>query len=395
MCTNTIELTEYKPCNIPRDQIPQEIIDELKEKYKSKLQINLKYTKQGDQWLIISQGWVGYIPINNDWNFQINPKVPIRNIFKMLEYAYNIKSFQFLDGLMTCESLPDFYNRLATIFAHRILNRIQKGLYSTYIKQSQELNYVKGKIDIKTMIKHPWKPTLTSQYDNFTQDIEDNQILLWTIYIISRQQICQANTRILIRKVYHALQGYVTLSPFTANDCINRKCNRLNEDYHGLHSLCRFFLENTIPSHDKGNYNSLPFLVDMNQLYEKFVAAWLIQHLPPHLGIKTQHRVEYDSFSFKIDLIIYNKETQENLYVLDTKYKTKIKTSDIEQIIAYTFQQNCNHAIIIEPTNNKPINAKINNMSIRSLNFSLDKDIEVSGNKFLQQLITLNSVQIT
>ena len=133
----------------------------------------------------------------------------------------------------------------------------------------------------------------------------------------------------------------------------------------------------------------------MNQLYEKFVAAWLIQHLPPHLGIKTQHRVEYDSFSFKIDLIIYNKETQENLYVLDTKYKTKIKTSDIEQIIAYTFQQNCNHAIIIEPTNNKPINAKINNMSIRSLNFSLDKDIEVSGNKFLQQLITLNSVQIT
>ena len=34
-------------------------------------------------------------------------------------------------------------------------------------------------------------------------------------------------------------------------------------------------------------------------------------------------------------------------------------------------------------------------MSIRSLNFSLDKDIEVSGNKFLQQLITLNSVQIT
>ena len=133
MCTNTIELTEYKPCNIPRDQIPQEIIDELKEKYKSKLQINLKYTKQGDQWLIISQGWVGYIPINNDWNFQINPKVPIRNIFKMLEYAYNIKSFQFLDGLMTCESLPDFYNRLATIFAHRILYRIQKGLYSTYI----------------------------------------------------------------------------------------------------------------------------------------------------------------------------------------------------------------------------------------------------------------------
>jgi 5-methylcytosine-specific restriction enzyme subunit McrC len=202
---NTVTLIEYKPCNIPRHDIPQDIIDQLKDKYKNKLKINLKYTKKGDQWELIPQGWIGYIPISNDWNFHIKPKVPITNIFGMLEYAYNLKSFQFLDGLMTCESLPDFYNRLATILAHRILKRTQKGLYSTYIKQSRNLSYVKGKIDIKTMIKHPWKPKLYCHYDNFTQDIEDNQILLWTIYIISRQKICQENTRILIRKVYHAL----------------------------------------------------------------------------------------------------------------------------------------------------------------------------------------------
>ncbi|WP_107666655.1 McrC family protein [Cyanothece sp. BG0011] len=387
---NTIELIEYNPCNIPRDRIPQEIIDQLKDKYKNKFKINLKYTKEGDQWEIISQGWIGYIPINNDWNFHIKPKVPITNIFKMLEYAYHLKSFQFLNGLMKCESLPDFYNRLVTIFAHRILNRIQKGLYATYIKQSQELSYLRGKVDIKTMLKHPWKPKLTCHYDNFTQDIEDNQILLWTIYIISRQEICQENTRILIRKAYHALQGYITLSPFTANDCMNRKYNRLNQDYHGLHSLCRFFLENTTPSHKKGNYNSLPFLVNMNQLYEKFIAAWLKQHLPPPLGIKTQHRVNYDSFSFKIDLIIYNQTTKENLYVLDTKYKTKIKEYDIYQIITYTFEQNCHDAILITPNTKNAVNDRINNINIRSLNFSLDDNIEVSGNNFLQQLISQN-----
>ncbi len=387
----TITLTEYKSCNISRDRIPQDIIDQLKDKYNSKLKINLKYTTKGDQWEIISLGYVGYIPINNDWNFHIKPKVPITNIFKMLEYAYNLKSFQFVDGLMSCDSLPDFYNRLATIFAHRILNRIQKGLYSTYIKQSQELSYVRGKVDIKTMLKHPWKPKLTCHYDNFTQDIEDNQILLWTIYIISRQEICQENTSILIRKVYHALQGYVTLLPFTANDCINRKYNRLNEDYHCLHSLCRFFLENTTPSHEKGNYNSLPFLVNMNQLYEKFIAAWLKQHLPPHLGITTQHHVKYKSFSFKIDLIIYNKNTNQNLYVLDTKYKTEIKDSDRTQIIAYATANKCKIGIIINPYSYNILNDKITeNLSIRTLNFSLNEDIDVSGNKFLQQLMTQN-----
>ncbi|MDJ0507946.1 MAG: restriction endonuclease [Crocosphaera sp.] len=384
---NTINLIEYKPFNIARSQIPQEIIDQLKDKYNKKLNVEPKYTKQGDKWEITSQGWVGYIPINNDWNFHIKPKVPITNIFKMLEYAYNLKSFQFLDGLMTCDSLPEFYNRLATILAHRILNRIQKGLYSTYIKHSQALTYVKGKIDIKTMAKYPWKTKLTCHYDKFTQDIEDNQILLWTIYIISRQETCHENTRILMRKVYHALQGYLTLLPFTANDCINRKYNRFNQDYHCLHSLCRFFLDNTTPSHEQGNYNSLPFLVNMNQLYEKFVAAWLKIHLPSHLGIKTQHRVKYDNFSFKIDLIIYHQKTEQNLYVLDTKYKTEITQNDIYQIITYAFEQNCDHGILITPTIKNTVTDKIRNIYLRNIEFCLDKDIETAGNSFLQQLI--------
>jgi 5-methylcytosine-specific restriction enzyme subunit McrC len=125
----------------------------------------------------------------------------------------------------------------------------------------------------------------------------------------------------------------------------------------------------------------------MNQLYEKFVAEWLRIHLPNHLEIKTQHRLEYNTFTLKIDLIIYDKQTHKNSYVLDTKYKTEITQSDIYQIITYAIAQKCNNAIIITPNTSNFLTDKIENIYIRSLNFSLQGDIEEAGNNFLKQLL--------
>ncbi len=52
------------------------------------------------------------------------------NLLGMLEYAYNLKSFHFLDGLIDCNTLEKFYNRLANILVNRILVRCRQGLYN-------------------------------------------------------------------------------------------------------------------------------------------------------------------------------------------------------------------------------------------------------------------------
>jgi 5-methylcytosine-specific restriction enzyme subunit McrC len=46
----------------------------------------------------------------------------------MLEYAYQLKSksFRFLEGLIDCQSLEDFYSQLAYLLARRILDRGRK-----------------------------------------------------------------------------------------------------------------------------------------------------------------------------------------------------------------------------------------------------------------------------
>jgi len=78
----------------------------------------------------------------------------------MLEYAYNLKSFRFLEGLMNCESIEDFYNHLAYVLTDKIIERCRKGLYRIYVPKTEQLAYVRGRLNVQQIIKKPWKSEL-------------------------------------------------------------------------------------------------------------------------------------------------------------------------------------------------------------------------------------------
>ena len=310
----------------------------------------------------------------------------------MLEYAYKLKSFRFIEGLLNCDSLQGFYNNLAYTIAQLILDRVRKGLYRIYIPKTQHLNYVRGRLDILETIKQPWNPRLKCHYQEQTIDIEDNQILLWTLFIISRNSLCSEKVSTIIRKAYHTLQSLVTLKSFTPEDCFRINYNRLNQDYKLLHYLCRFFLENTAPNYNSGNRNTLPFIVNMSKLYELFVAEWLKIHLPSNLIIQSQKRVNIaKNISFQIDLVLYDISTNKNRYILDTKYKYPDSPSsdDVAQVVAYAVSQKCSEVILIYPTTlNHPLDKFVGDIRVRSLTFSLDKNLDKAGNSFLNKLFS-------
>ena len=88
-----------------------------------------------------SRGWIGQIPITDDLLVRISPKVPVGNLlFRMLEVAYNLRSFRLFDGEIQIESLEDVYERIVSILARRVLDRARKGLYRSYIDQVDELH---------------------------------------------------------------------------------------------------------------------------------------------------------------------------------------------------------------------------------------------------------------
>jgi len=387
-----IELTEYSSEEFEINEIEYAIGETLWRNYDKQVTVDFPTPKTGNKWKLTAKGWVGHIPVTPDFHVSLLPKVPLVNLFGMLEYAYELKSFRFLPGLVNCESLEEFYNNLAHVLAQRILDRCRKGFYRAYLPKTGNLAYVRGRLDMRQTIQKPWEVKLKCHYEEHTADIEENQILAWTLFIILRSGLCKERVLPKLRQAYHTLQGLVTLKQFKSEDCIGRNYHRLNEDYQSLHALCHFFLENTGPSHEKGDRTMLPFLIDMAKLYELFVAEWLKENLPSHLFLKFQERINIsDRISFKTDIVLYENSTENPRYILDTKYKTPTSpaSDDVAQVIAYAVSKQCQEVILVYPTSlTYPLDKFIGNIRVRSLTFSLNSNLEEAGKSFLKELFS-------
>jgi 5-methylcytosine-specific restriction enzyme subunit McrC len=386
-----IEITEYVPRKFGREEIDYAIAESLWRKYNNQVAVDFPSPKTNGKWKLTSQGWVGHIPVTSEFHLALRPKVQLKNLFGMWDYAYQLKSFRFLEGLIDCESIEDFYSQLAYLLARRILDRGRKGFYRAYVPKTGQLAYVRGRLNIRQAMRKPWDVKLNCHYEEHSGDIEENQILAWTLFIIGRSGLCSERVSPTVRQAYHALQGLVTLQPISPKDCVGRLYNRLNEDYRPLHALCRFFLDSSGASHERGDRAMLPFLVDMARLYELFVAEWLRAHLPKHLVLKVQEQVNISkTLYFKTDLVLYDISTGTARYILDTKYKipTQPATNDIEQVVAYAVSKDCHEAILVYPENlTHPLDGWVGDIRVRSLTFSLEDDLERAGQAFLQDLL--------
>ena len=391
----TIELSEYQTQAFPAEVIPEAVARHLWSRYREKITLELPTFQTDNQWKLTSQGWVGHIPITEDFHVLLKPKVELGNLFRMLEYAYRVQ-FETMGNIIGASSLSEFYERLARILALRVTDRTRKGLYREYLQRAQRLPYVRGRISLESMITRPWEVDLDCQYNENTSDIEDNKILAWTLFCIARSGLCSEEGGKLIRRAYRGMRGFCELRCYDQSACQGRLYNRLNEDYNPLHGLCRFFLENTGPTHEKGEYRMLPFLVDMAKLFETFVAEWLRQNLPQSILMKDQATIQIGfetKVDFRIDLLLTERITGRALCILDTKYKSGPSPSsdDLQQVIAYAKACECKEAILVYPhALEHPFEGMVgDDIRVRTTAFTLSGDLEANGSAFLKDLMNV------
>lgn len=392
--TEIITLREYEDLFLSRSELTEDEGELIYDRYRKKIDVEFPSPRTGGRWKLRSLGWVGTIPLGPGRRLLLEPKVPIGNLFRMLEYAYRLKSFELLEGSVECQSLNDVYQRLAGVLARRVLDRGRRGYYRAYVPQTERLTMVRGTLDVAQSIRAPWRVGLHCRYQEHTADVRENQLIAWTLYLIARQGICSGATLETVRAAYRSLHGGVTLRPFVAADCVNGHYSRLNDDYRPLHFLCRFFLEHSGPAHEAGGREMLPFLVNMGRLYELFVSEWLRQHLPGQYSLSAQESVVIDTsvgVGVNIDLVLNDGATGETIAVLDTKYKkeTVPSQSDINQAVTYAVVKNCRRTALIYPVPpGSPVDMFFpsNSLHLRALVFGLDGDLTENGTQFLADL---------
>jgi 5-methylcytosine-specific restriction endonuclease McrBC regulatory subunit McrC len=67
----------------------------------------------------------------------------------MLEYAYRLKGFHILPGIVDSDSIRELYEKLAWILAGRVLDRTRRGLYRSYVSERDALPYLRGRLDVE------------------------------------------------------------------------------------------------------------------------------------------------------------------------------------------------------------------------------------------------------
>jgi 5-methylcytosine-specific restriction enzyme subunit McrC len=75
-----IELLEYKPRTLPRNDVSEGVAIIIWENYKDQLKLESPDYRTNYQWELTSLGYVGFIPVSDELGLALRPKVGLANL---------------------------------------------------------------------------------------------------------------------------------------------------------------------------------------------------------------------------------------------------------------------------------------------------------------------------
>jgi len=309
--------------------------------------------------------------------------------------------------LMDPHSLPseikfeDTKNLLIEIIISSFVKQCQKlvnqGLIKSYVSHEENIPYLRGKLLLQQQflnVAHK-KLEFACEFDELEYDILENQILLATLessYNITENE----SLKKIIRRLTHQISGFVQKTIIQIHDFEKINYTRLNQHYQKIHQLCKLILSSTGIANfyqEKIPYvNS--FFIDMNVIFEAFVAKLFQQYYPFPTEAQKGRRAwvidESGHANIRTDILIYDNQ-RDVRNIIDTKYKKKLKESDRFQIGFYIheYEKREGYAILPqqEESNDYSIISKQQEITINVKHINIDEIQQ--RNQYWQQKLTV------
>lgn len=362
MTTNSqITLIEFE--KLYQKQIGDKNFKELENFILANSDENAPFLKLGSDCngkFIQARNYVGVLQIKNGFMLEILPKITENSDNKSKKYSKEIlikmlkslKNFPFknsnLAHLNTDKS--PLFEIFITMFLDELSFVLKKGIKRNYVKLSDNLNFLKGKLIINEQIKRNiiHKERFYVEYDEFLMNIEINQIIKTTLEFLYKKSTSFKNCQ-RIREFLFIFDGISK-----HNDCKNffknYKINPQIRHYKQIYLWCKVFLLGNSFIALKGSSLAFAILFDMNKLFEKYVGEFIAKIYP---NAKLQYAKKYlidepKSFILRPDILIeFDK-------IFDTKWKIltskdDITQADLYQIYAYSKKYECNELFLIYP----------------------------------------------
>lgn len=269
----------------------------------------------------------------------IRPKVPLANLFYMLglpgiEEQWQDEAF---DYATERQLLPAF----AAFFARASDRALGRGPLHAYRSDRARLSALRGRVDFAVQARRPG-PMLpvACRYQDFTADVLENRALRAAI----RRCLQLGGVPDRVRgTLLHQLARLDDVADSAVDpEAVDRiAITRLNGHYKLALRLAALVLRATTLTSAAGAAQASAFLIDMNQLFEAYVAQQLRKLLRPWLTLRDQYPGHLDlgrQVGIRPDLVFEREERR--VLVADTKYKLSAdglgRADDYYQLLAYT-----------------------------------------------------------
>ena len=338
---------------------------------------------------IQARNYVGVLQTKGGLTIEILPKIADKTdtdkskavFIKMLRA---LKNFPFkssnLASLKT-QNLP-LLEIFISMFLCELEALVKKGIKSDYVALEENLNFLKGKLNINEQIKRNsiHKERFYVGYSEFLSDIKINRIIKTTLKFIYKKSNFNKNQQ-KIRELLFMFDEVSTCDDYK-NFFEKLVINRQVKHYEQTLLWCKIFLLGNSFTPHKGDDLALALLFDMNALFESYVGNFIKKKFSGTILQHSEKHLVEDPKSFKLRPDIFLK----GKFIADTKWKIissrdGISQADLYQLYAYGKKYECVKLYLIYP---KIDGARQETMKFRYddetqleiLYFDLEKDCE-------------------
>jgi 5-methylcytosine-specific restriction enzyme subunit McrC len=261
---------------------------------------------------------------------------------------------------------------LATLLQRRVSKLVHKGLAKGYLPISENLQAVRGRIDLKANLRANSfdHSKCVCTYDDFVLDVPHNQLVKYGLYESVRLSGLSSQLRGRLENLYWQFEE-VTEKPFSLGEIrqIRAARNRLTEQYSDSHETIehlasRKFFGNELFAVVKGNV-----FVNMDFLYQTFLTRLVRDRFQLDYRVlrsKDLARSTYlgvDQSGQRIgrldpDILRYRRGSKAPALIVDAKYKLPVSETgeisvsnpDCYQMFSYLESFNCKEGMLIYPS---------------------------------------------
>ena len=337
---------------------------------------------------IQARNYVGVLQTKSGLTIEILPKIADKNdaerskavFIKMLR---TLKNFPFkssnLASLKT-QNLP-LLEIFISMFLCELKALVKKGIKSDYVALEENLNFLKGKLNINEQIKRNsiHKERFYVGYSEFLSDIKINRIIKTTLKFLYKKSNSSKNQQ-KIRELLFIFDEVLECEDYK-NFFAKLVINRQVKHYEQTLLWCKIFLLGNSFTPHKGDDLAFALLFDMNALFESYVGNFIKKSFPCTILQHSEKHLVEDPKSFKLRPDVF----LEGKFIADTKWKIvssrdDISQADLYQLYAYGKKHPCDgklHLIYpkIDDIRQKTMNFRYDDkMLLEILYFDLEKD---------------------